>query len=351
VGSASIGVQVLLAVVFATAGVAKLLDQPGSRRALVAFGVPDRLAPTLGLLVPLAELATAAALILHPTARWGGVAALVLLLSFIVGISHAVLQGEAPDCHCFGQLHSAPAGRGTLIRNGVLAALAIVLVVHAPSASIYDWARARSPAELAAIGAGIAAVGFAALSLRLWLQRRDLERELEPARREKWLLPPGLPIGTPAPDFTLRSVEGGTVTLGQLRARGLPVVLAFVHPTCGPCAALFPKLARWQTSLADRVTLTVVSNGSPRKNRPLAEEHGLVNVLLQNRNEVMTAYRVRATPTAILVTAAGEIGSPPAESEIPLEPLIRLTLRDAPARVDHQLVVIPPREEQLQPSG
>lgn len=351
VGTFAIGVQVLLAAVFATAGVAKLLDQPGSRRALVGFGISGSLAPTLGLLLPLAELATAVALILQPSARWGAVMAVVLLLSFIVGISHALLQGEAPDCDCFGQLHSAPAGRGTLIRNGVLAALAMVLVVHGPGPAIDAWAQARSAAELAAAGAGIAAVVLAALALRLLVERRDLKRELERMRRAAGLLPPGLPVGTQAPDFALRNVHGETVTLADLRARGLPVVLAFVHPTCGPCAVLFPRLARWQTGLADRITFALVSSGSTRTNRPLAEDHGLVNVLLQDHDEVMTAYRVPATPTAVLVTAAGEIGCAPAVSEAAFEPLIRLTLRDLPRRGDRQLVVIPPREMQLQPSG
>ena len=36
--------------------------------------------------------------------------ALVLLLLFVGGISYNVARGRSPDCHCFGQLHSAPAG-------------------------------------------------------------------------------------------------------------------------------------------------------------------------------------------------------------------------------------------------
>lgn len=347
----AIGAQVLLAAVFATAGVAKLFDQPGSRRALVGFGVSDTLAPTFGLMLPLAEIATAAALILQPSARWGAVAALLLLLCFIVGISHAVSQGEAPDCHCFGQVHSAPAGRGTLIRNGVLAALAAMLVVHGPGPAIDAWAQARSAAEVAAVGAGIVAVIFAAVSLDLWVERRDLKLKLENMRGAAAMGPPGLLVGAPAPDFALRNMDGETVTLAQLRARGLPVVLAFVHHTCGPCAILFPRFARVQTVLADRITLALVSSGSPRSNRPAVNEHGLVNVLLQDDDEVFTAYRVRATPSAVLVTAAGEIGSGLAESDISIEPLIRLTLRDVPRPVDLQLSVISPREEQLQRSG
>ena len=89
--SLALVVQVLLAAVFATAGVGKLLDLPGSRRALADFGVPERAAPIAALLLPLAELATAVALVLHPSARWGAVGALVLLLAFIAGQKSAAV--------------------------------------------------------------------------------------------------------------------------------------------------------------------------------------------------------------------------------------------------------------------
>src|SRR5688500_5109958 len=109
-GSLLVGARVLLAAVFVIAGVAKLRDRPGTLRALAGFGVPRRLWSAAAIALPLAELGTAVALLPPATARWGGVAALVLLLAFCVGIGYAMMQGRAPDCNCFGQLHSAPAG-------------------------------------------------------------------------------------------------------------------------------------------------------------------------------------------------------------------------------------------------
>src|SRR5215217_821858 len=116
--------RLLLALVFAVAGVAKLADREGSRRAIVDFGVPSALAAPLGLLLPLAELAVAASLLAASTAWWGALGALALLSVFVVGISINLAHGHTPDCHCFGQLHSAPAGWKTLARNGVLAVVA-----------------------------------------------------------------------------------------------------------------------------------------------------------------------------------------------------------------------------------
>ena len=71
--------RLLLAVVFALAGVAKLADRAGTRQALVDFGVPAALAGPFWILLPLAELAVAAALVPATTAWWGAVGALALL--------------------------------------------------------------------------------------------------------------------------------------------------------------------------------------------------------------------------------------------------------------------------------
>src|SRR3712207_2514851 len=116
--------RLLLALVFAVAGAAKLADREGSRRAIVDFGMPSALAAPLGLLLPLGELVVAATLLPASTAWWGALGALALLSVFVVGISVNLARGRKPDCHCFGQLHSAPAGWKTLARNGALAAVA-----------------------------------------------------------------------------------------------------------------------------------------------------------------------------------------------------------------------------------
>ena len=118
-----------LSAVFLVAGFAKLADLAGSRAALRDFGVPARLSSPFGVLLPLAELAVAVALVPAASAWWGALGALALLLVFVAGIGYALSRGRTPDCHCFGQLHSAPAGPSTLVRNLVLAALAAVVIV------------------------------------------------------------------------------------------------------------------------------------------------------------------------------------------------------------------------------
>jgi hypothetical protein len=82
------------------------------------------LATPSGGLLPLAELAVGCALMPAVSAWWGALGALALMLLFAVGIAINLTRGRKPDCHCFGQLHSSPAGWKTLGRDGALAAVA-----------------------------------------------------------------------------------------------------------------------------------------------------------------------------------------------------------------------------------
>src|SRR5207237_4727557 len=92
------------------------------------FRVPRVLARSSCPPLTLAGLAGSIALVPKVSAWWGGPGALVLLLLFIAGIGYNLARGRQPECHCFGQLHSTPAGWPTLMRNLVLAAIASFIV-------------------------------------------------------------------------------------------------------------------------------------------------------------------------------------------------------------------------------
>ena len=331
VGSVVLGIRLVLAGVFAVAGVAKLFDRNGSRQALADFGVPAPAVPVAAWLLPLVELATAIALIPPSSARWGALAALVLLLGFVAGIANALRHGKDVDCGCFGKLYSAVAGRATLARNAALAVGAGIVLWQGPGPSIGDWVSARTAAELVAIAAVAAALVLGVAVVRLWRERRDLREDVDELREQLGALPSGLPVGAVAPAFALSDLHGETRTLESLCARGRPVVLVFISPSCGPCQQMLPELGRWQAALADRLTVAVVSQGTADENRPAAEEHGIANLLLDQNFEVMPAYRVEATPSAVVVTPDGTIASPAVSSMIEVEPLVRLTVRRATA--------------------
>jgi thiol-disulfide isomerase/thioredoxin/uncharacterized membrane protein YphA (DoxX/SURF4 family) len=319
--------RLVLAGVFLTAGIGKLRDLPGSRRAVEDFGVSKRAADSLGVLLPLAEVAVAVALLFRPTAVWGAVGAALLLAAFIVGIARALSRGEQPDCHCFGQIHSAPAGRSTLIRNAVLLSFAVVIVAYGSGPALDDWVGARSAAELAAVGLGILAGAAAAYAWTLRSRNQTLRNDLRIARKLGVTGGQfGLPVGSHAPSFVLEDMRGEPATLAGLLERGKPVLLTFVSPSCGPCAAMLPKLHQWQQSLGERLTIAVLTTGTAEQNVELGE-YGLDDVLLQEEMEVADAYAVNLTPSGVVVSRDGRIASNRAEAEHGIEPLVRLALR------------------------
>jgi len=324
--TAVLALRLVLAGVFLIAGIGKLRDLPGSRRAVADFGVPERAARVVGLLLPLAEIAIAISLVPAPSARWGALAAAILLAAFIAGIARALSRGEQPDCHCFGQIHSEPAGRSTLVRNAVLFAFAVVIVAYGSGPALDDWVSARSAAELAAAGLGIWAVAAAMYAWTLRARNQTLTNDLRVAQRAGEVgASLGLPVGTEAPAFALEDMRGEPATLTGLLERGKPALLLFMSPGCGTCGAMLPKVHEWQQSLSERLTVAVITSGTAEANTALKEQ-GLEDVLLQEEWEVADAFEVRATPTAVVVSRQGLIASSLGEMEQAIEPLVRLAL-------------------------
>jgi uncharacterized membrane protein YphA (DoxX/SURF4 family)/thiol-disulfide isomerase/thioredoxin len=322
-----LALRTLLAVVFVTAGIGKLLDLKGSRQAMRDFGVPERAVGVAILALPLAELVTGVALLFRPSARWSGLAALLLLAAFIAAIGRALARGEQPDCHCFGQLHSAPAGVVTFMRNVVLAACAAVVLAYGPGPALDTWVRARNPSQLVAIALGICALVAVVYA---WSVRRDLQRlarDLDTARAAAALGRAGLPVGYDAPAFALPDLQGERIALTTLLERGKPVLLMFMSPGCGPCAALLPRVHEWQQTLSERLTIAVLSMGTVEQNA-VFQEQGLDDVLRQDEMEVAKLFGVTGTPSAVMVSRDGKIASLRAETEFGIEPLVRLALRD-----------------------
>ncbi len=349
--------RLILAGVFAVAGIAKLMDRDGARAALTGFGVPERLARPLAVSLPVVELGVALALLPLVTAFWGAIGALVLLGLFVIGIALSMARGEAPDCHCFGQLHSEPAGWRTLIRNAALALVTLFVLVAGgarPGSSLTGWLGDLSGAEQ--FGLVFAAVLAFAVSAQAWFlfqlmaqNGRLLSRveALESAalaggdQQAGPALPKlpdiGLPIGAPAPAFSLAGLYGETTTLEALLAPGKPSLLLFTDPNCAPCNALLPEVARWQREHRDDMTVAIISRRELEANRSKAEEHGLRNVLVQQDMEVYGAFQARGTPSAVFVRPDGIVASPVAGGARQIERLVEAVLAGAlePAPTQH----------------
>jgi thiol-disulfide isomerase/thioredoxin len=144
---------------------------------------------------------------------------------------------------------------------------------------------------------------------RLLLRVDELEARLDASGAPKLAAPhDGLPLGDPAPGFTLSGLYGETVTLEALVADENPVMLLFTDPSCGPCNALMPQISDWQREHAGELTIAVLTRGSADDNRSKVREHGVGNVWLDD-GDVFAAYRGTGTPGAVLIDGQGGIAS------------------------------------------
>ena len=318
--------RILVAVVFAFAGGAKMARRLESGQAIAAFGVPALFVRPVTFLLPAAELGIAVLLLPSRSAWWGATGALALLLVFIVAIATNLLKGRTPDCQCFGQVHAQPIGRGTLVRNALLALCAAPTVWAGQayaSLSAVGWfpvaVQARPVAVLLSFGALLTLALQTFLILHLFRQhgrvlvRMDhLEQRLatgEGASRGQPAMPQGLAIGTPAPSFKLPTLSGTTLGLEALLRGYRAVLLIFSNPSCQPCTSLWPEIKRWQRDASETVRIAVVSGGSAQANIAMTEQYALEDVLLQKEREVAELYAVQGTPGAVLIRADGTVGS------------------------------------------
>jgi len=326
-------VRLFLFGVFVFAGVGKLLDLEGSEKAVKGFGVPEPLAKPVSLFLPVIEIVIGVLLLFVGTAWIGAVLAFLLLLLFIGGMVVQMAQGNAPDCHCFGQIHSEPVGKSSLIRNIGFAILALLLVSQGPANQGFDLSASSTDMLQAVLILGILVL----LAIAVFYLKKIFDQQLQITRRievlelvsrdgahvereEAGSPAESLPIGAPFPEFELADTGGKRVRLSDYRKAGQPILFLFVSPDCGPCNALLPEIQEWNKDLSDKFKIILVSSGTiPANIEKFGEEFG---VLLQEKRELAEQVKARWTPTAIFVNADGRIASHPAAGDTAIRELV-----------------------------
>lgn len=318
--------RLVLCGVMLAAAFGKFFDLPGSRQAMLGFGVPARLAPIAGVALPVVELLLGIGLLPVATAWWAALGTFLLMLGFIGGIAWNLSQGRTPDCHCFGQLHSEPAGPRTIARNAVLALVALFVVLAGwgnPGVSIGGWFADRTGFEIVMLVLGVVALGaIGALGwtvTQLMAQNGRILDRLEALETRAGIAPTspadvppttGLAVGSIAPEFTLPDLSGEPISLTAMRAPGRSLILLFTNPGCEPCQRILAQVPAWQERAGRQADLVVISRGTAEANEEKAQQHKLSRVLLQDGREVNKAFGVDSTPSAVLVRPDGRIGSP-----------------------------------------
>ncbi|MFI9413493.1 peroxiredoxin family protein [Nocardia gamkensis] len=314
-----------LCVVFGLSAWGKLADRSATRQAVGDFGVPLRWVPAVAWALPIVEATIAVGVLLPWICGVAALATLLLLAVFTAVIVRLLRRGEHPSCSCFGAASAAPIGPKILVRNGLFAVLAVLVGIGART-------HPRVPMDLPADNAIGCALVAGLVAVLVWLtgQLRVLRRRVD-EQALSTLGAEGLPVGSVAPEFELFGPQGTKTTLEDLLNGTRAVLLVFVHPGCELCAALARELPRWRARAADALAIVAVGNGDAAEQAAWGVEHGLGDIpsLVQQGNEAALRYRVRGTPSAVLIDPEGRVAAPVARGGIAIRELIS-AVRKAP---------------------
>lgn len=281
----AVALRLGLAALLLVSSVAKAWDLPGTRQALAEFGVTAAQTRRASYILLFAEVFVAALLLSDPLTRLGAALASALFLTFAAGIANVLRQGRRPECHCLGQLHSAPVGPLVVVRN-LLLMVASLVVAGQPVFPL----TATTASQLATF-LGAACVALAASHLCLWQSTR---RQPQPYLGQGQLLP----------HLDVRSQDGQVHPIHSLLDTSPQTLLVFSSPTCSLCLPLLPELDRWSAMLSDKLRILLLD---------VTDEmggHAWVNGSYQVGSEALILYKVPGTPSAILLDKLGRVVLP-----------------------------------------
>jgi thiol-disulfide isomerase/thioredoxin len=116
-----------------------------------------------------------------------------------------------------------------------------------------------------------------------------------------------LEVGSPAPNFKLRNLEGREITLDQFK--GKVVLLDFWATWCGPCRMTMPLVERLQKEFPNNMVLLAINlQESASVVKDYVREQGINSeVLLDEDGAVGSAYGAEAIPLQVLIDKEGKL--------------------------------------------
>ena len=112
-----------------------------------------------------------------------------------------------------------------------------------------------------------------------------------------------------APSFSVRTLEGKSLRLSELKNR--PLIVDFWATWCGPCRASMPHLSSMQSRYGKQGLAVIgmsVDDGGPENVRKFANKLGVKFTLAMADDEILDAYGpIRSIPTTFFINRKGDI--------------------------------------------
>ncbi len=304
--SAALVVPLLLcAVVLVVSGIAKLADREATVDMFTSLRIPVVPAGPGAAVLPWAEVALAAGLVLArgPLLVVVTVLTLAVFAAYWVVIARALTFDPPVSCACFGRLGGHHVDRSTLLRNTLLVGLAGAGVAAA----------VRDVNVLSGL-AGYDAADWLWLGLVLvtgllgWL----VSGGARPGARAVPVTGGDEYFRVPVPYAVVETVDGQRQTLREL-ATSQARLLVFLSQRCGACVRVADRLLTWQEQLGGAVGVHAVYYDELDQLGPEAPPAGLL--LRQPDRGVSLVLDMPYTPSAVLLGTDGLLAGGPVIGE------------------------------------
>ena len=134
--------RVVLGLLFMYAAALKFIDLHAFSESIDGYRLtPPSWSAPLALFVPSLEVVAGASLLVGRGARGAALLSAIMLLGFSAAIAQAMIRGINIDCGCFGASGPQKADALSLVRNGVLLLLALIVLLKPES----PWRVPRTP--------------------------------------------------------------------------------------------------------------------------------------------------------------------------------------------------------------
>lgn len=118
-----------------------------------------------------------------------------------------------------------------------------------------------------------------------------------------------LKAGSPAPDFSLQSISGRTISLKGENAAGKAVVIQTMAPGCSSCAASLKPLGSVYGKHSEQVAFIAFNVGAPDDEylREYVKEQGFVGEFVTPDESTLKGYGILSTDILYIIAKDGNV--------------------------------------------